>query len=141
MLSASEVAACWVRSVGSVSSIVDWNVLIPCQIQNPIQTMKTTSAAICRVLRCWWSAYIFMDVSDHMGAGTQATRVAGRVRRPVALGRVVVMSNELPSKSTNAFFLQAGISFGIALITMILRSATCRSIPGSGPSWRSAPCS
>ncbi|WP_067429857.1 YiaA/YiaB family inner membrane protein [Nocardioides jensenii] len=30
------------------------------------------------------------------------------------------MSNELPSKSTNAFFLQAGISFGIALITMIL---------------------
>ncbi|QIX26742.1 hypothetical protein ncot_09095 [Nocardioides sp. JQ2195] len=30
------------------------------------------------------------------------------------------MSNELPSKTTNAFFLQAGISFGVALITMIL---------------------
>lgn len=30
------------------------------------------------------------------------------------------MSNDLPAKSTNAFFLQAGISFGVALITMIL---------------------
>ncbi|KRF17447.1 hypothetical protein ASG90_07480 [Nocardioides sp. Soil797] len=30
------------------------------------------------------------------------------------------MSNDLPTKSTNAFFLQAGISFGVALITMIL---------------------
>ncbi|KQY64415.1 MULTISPECIES: YiaA/YiaB family inner membrane protein [unclassified Nocardioides] len=30
------------------------------------------------------------------------------------------MSNQLPAKSTNAFFLQAAISFGIALLTMIL---------------------
>lgn len=30
------------------------------------------------------------------------------------------MSNELNTKTTNAFFLQAGISFGVALITMIL---------------------
>lgn len=30
------------------------------------------------------------------------------------------MSNELPTKTTNAFFVQAAISFGVALITMIL---------------------
>lgn len=30
------------------------------------------------------------------------------------------MSNDIPTKTTNAFYLQAGISFGVALLTMIL---------------------
>lgn len=29
-------------------------------------------------------------------------------------------NNTIPTKSSNAFFLQAGISFGVALLTMIL---------------------
>ena len=29
------------------------------------------------------------------------------------------MSNTNPSKNTNAFFLQAGLSFGVALLTMV----------------------
>ena len=82
--------------------------------ERPARPRAAGRRATWRAARPGLSAYSFMGPSDHIGyAVLTASRVAtAGTPAPRAAGRLLGMSTPNPSKNTNAFFLQAGISFG-----------------------------